>query len=101
MESFTSEFWNDDVQIEESQIVKKTGTIIRASGGGPAPAPEPFDPVVLAELLSSDNKSDAITYMQKCVLNQDASDILAYLVDDEDSNCADALEALGQFFKLN
>jgi len=101
MESFTSEFWTDDVQIEESQIVKKTGTIIRASGGGPAPAPKPFDPVVLAELLSSDNKSDAITYMQECVLNQDASDILAYLVDDEDSNCADALEALGQFFKLN
>lgn len=100
MQSFDCEFWNDDVAIEVSHV-KKTSAIIRASGGGAARVPEKLDPNMLAQLLSEDMKSDAIAYMQESVLNQDASEILEYLIEDEDSTCEAALEALSQFFELN
>lgn len=97
--SFETDFWTDDVAIEVS--VKETRAIIRSSGGGAARVPEKLNPDTLAQLLSSDNKSNAIAYMQECVLNEDASQILVYLIETEDSTCEVALEALSQFFQLN
>ena len=92
--------WKDDVDIVVSHV-KKTSAIIRSSGGGSARVPEILNPATLAQLLSEDNKTDAIAYMQECVLNEDASQILEYLIDDEDSTCEAALEALSLFFELN